>query len=344
MACSRNGKAGLKWGESGFCYTHDGTESGKRRARRQALRQARAAYAHGYRGDVAESPLPSMPPPLLLTKGRPKFRKRRIRTMRYPLALERDYERTLVRFVRSIESEVSKNVIPELPRVLASAGRILPGSVRADAWTDTAVELVQGVRHTFPAMYKVVDFGISQTAGLVQSQNAKQWSSLLSSSLGVNVFQAEPWLEDVMEGFVAGNVSLVQGLAQDTASKVEQAIIRGVQQGRTTDQITRSIMRGSKLEKGVFRKAVNRARLIARDQIGKLNGQLTHFRQTSLGITRYRWRTVQDSRVRALHAEREGRIYKWDKAPEDGHPGEAINCRCWAEPVLEDVLGESGVL
>jgi len=54
--------------------------------------------------------------------------------------------------------------------------------------------------------------------------------------------------------------------------------------------------------------------------------------------THYIWRTVGDGRVRAAHAENEGKIFSWDSPPPTGHPGEDYNCRCTAEPYVQ---GES---
>lgn len=45
----------------------------------------------------------------------------------------------------------------------------------------------------------------------------------------------------------------------------------------------------------------------------------------------YIWRTQGDGKVRSEHAEREGKTFSWDSPPDGGHPGEAPNCRCWAE-------------
>ncbi|MBF0247400.1 MAG: minor capsid protein [Alphaproteobacteria bacterium] len=47
----------------------------------------------------------------------------------------------------------------------------------------------------------------------------------------------------------------------------------------------------------------------------------------------YIWRTVGDGNVRSSHAARDGQVFSWDHPPEGGHPGEAPNCRCRAEPV-----------
>ncbi|MAO54179.1 MAG: hypothetical protein CMM61_00590 [Rhodospirillaceae bacterium] len=49
----------------------------------------------------------------------------------------------------------------------------------------------------------------------------------------------------------------------------------------------------------------------------------------------YIWRTVGDGKVRSSHADRNGKVFSWANPPEGGHPGEAPNCRCWAEEVAD---------
>jgi SPP1 gp7 family putative phage head morphogenesis protein len=91
--------------------------------------------------------------------------------------------------------------------------------------------------------------------------------------------------------------------------------------------------------------AESRANLIARDQVGKLFGQLNEKRQTELGVTGYVWRTVHDNRVRELHEDRDGQHFDWndppEETPDDGHPGTPIQCRCYAEPDLTEIFGEA---
>ena len=94
-----------------------------------------------------------------------------------------------------------------------------------------------------------------------------------------------------------------------------------------------------------------RAKLIARDQIGKLNSDLQQHSQTSAGITRYRWSTSKDYAVRGRpggeyakskedHWELEGTEHEWSTPPkipgiaEHAHPGQRPNCRCIAVPVV----------
>jgi SPP1 gp7 family putative phage head morphogenesis protein len=76
------------------------------------------------------------------------------------------------------------------------------------------------------------------------------------------------------------------------------------------------------------------AQATARDHLLRLNAALTESKLTAIGVTGYVWRTQLDDRVRPHHAEREGKAFRWSGPPDDGHPGEPPNCRCWPEPQI----------
>ena len=84
----------------------------------------------------------------------------------------------------------------------------------------------------------------------------------------------------------------------------------------------------------------SKADLLARDQVLKLNAQITQTRQRQAGISEYRWSASNDERVREYHRELDGSIFRWDDPPitnEDGDrnaPGEDYQCRCVAIPIL----------
>lgn len=62
-------------------------------------------------------------------------------------------------------------------------------------------------------------------------------------------------------------------------------------------------------------------------------GLINQLRQQDLGIERYTWRSQDDAKVRDSHAEYDDQVFRWDEPPASGHPGQAHNCRCVAEPV-----------
>ncbi len=62
-------------------------------------------------------------------------------------------------------------------------------------------------------------------------------------------------------------------------------------------------------------------------------GLINQLRQQDLGIERHIWRSQDDAKVRDSHAEYDDQVFRWDEPPAGGHPGQAHNCRCYAEPV-----------
>lgn len=70
-------------------------------------------------------------------------------------------------------------------------------------------------------------------------------------------------------------------------------------------------------------------------------GLINQLRQEDLGIERYVWVTQGDHKVRFAHAALNGEVFDWDHPSEEGHPGQAPNCRCRATPVpaRQDGLG-----
>ena len=65
-------------------------------------------------------------------------------------------------------------------------------------------------------------------------------------------------------------------------------------------------------------------------------GLINELRQRGLGIRQYVWRSRDDGKVRSSHARYDDQVFSWDDPPEGGHPGHAFNCRCHAEPYVQD--------
>lgn len=139
-------------------------------------------------------------------------------------------------------------------------------------------------------------------------------------------------LTDAVNTAIAANVSLIESIPQQYHQRLEAIILAGFQDGKGYKWIEDEI-------KALGQSTDARARLIARDQMGKLNGRFNELRQQSLGITHYYWSTSNDERVRDRHRRRDGDRIAWDNPPPDGHPGQPIRCRCTPIPDLDDLLG-----
>jgi SPP1 gp7 family putative phage head morphogenesis protein len=132
--------------------------------------------------------------------------------------------------------------------------------------------------------------------------------------------------------FAETNAQLIVGLGQRMAEDIAEIVEDGVVAGSRWETIAGRLARAGQVIE-------SRAALIARDQVGKLLGDINKQRQVNLGVSRYVWRTVRDNRVREEHEALDGDSFEWGSPPSEGHPGEAVNCRCYADPDFSDLLG-----
>lgn len=250
----------------------------------------------------------------------------------YPHALERQWRAAVLDIYRDLEILIESELGKRLERLLIQ-GQVEQGTRLDEDFDDAFTAILNGIKVKFARMWplKRIQSAALDVGYQVSDFNKKQNDKVFRTVLEVDVFRSEPWLRNTMKSFATRNASLITKLSDDTIKNIEQIVFSSVRQGVSFRTVSEELQKKLKLSK-------NRADLIARDQINKLNGQLSMVRQTEMGVTRYRWRTALDERVRQTHAIREGRVYNWTSPPTDGHPGEPINCRCYAEPVITDLL------
>lgn len=130
-----------------------------------------------------------------------------------------------------------------------------------------------------------------------------------------------------VEAATVANVELIKSIPAQSLDRVKTMVLNGAAKGERYETIAKEVMRQMDV-------AESRAKLIARDQMAKLNASITEAKQTALGITEYEWITAGDERVREEHRANNGKVFKWNDPPDTGHPGEDINCRCIARPII----------
>ena len=257
----------------------------------------------------------------------------------YPSAIEREY----VKFLLSVAEKITDEVAKKLPEIQPHFERHLKQDGLSDILSQWLEELLETVLD-FVSNDRI-KATVQRLLNEVQRFNKNQFHKVLKSAYGVNIFVTEPFLMDELALFELENLRLIKSLPTQYVEQLRGKFTEAVRKGRRWEDVAKEMQRD------LPEKLHNRARLIARDQIGKLNGQLTKLRQQNIGVTHYIWRGMLDERERQLHVDREGERFAWDNPPEDGHPGEAILCRCYAEAVFPDaeklaeqknVLGSDG--
>lgn len=151
-------------------------------------------------------------------------------------------------------------------------------------------------------------------------------------------YKTEPWLRESLKIFSTENASLIQSNNMRLLSETQQMVYSSMQAGERHEEIAKKLFARKKNALGhvsPYRKAETRAAIIARDQVSKLNGDLTRIRQEKTGVKKFIWRTAGDGRVRPSHRSFANNIYTWKSGASGILPGQDVLCRCYAEPVLD---------
>lgn len=264
-------------------------------------------------------------------------------TFNNPDSQEREYVRLLLAYSRQLRADANRLLLSRVGEVVDQFNE----EARTDSWIDTLDAIIAelgiaALRATglvvtrLPGMFTAVSrFNERQFKMVVKANTGLTVPPVMEGApsaaiLGVNVFRSEPYLRPLAEGWVRENTDLIKSLPTRLHPELEGIMRRGVMNGTSVKDLKDQL----KARYGV---TDYRATLIAQDQTLKLNADLTRHRLQSVGVTSYVWRSVQDSRVRPEHADRNGQTYTWQKGPSGGlHPGQEVRCRCRAEAIWDD--------
>lgn len=254
-----------------------------------------------------------------------------------PLAQQRRYAKRIKR--RVLEAAmvlVRELLIPHL-EALAEQGSKVATTKVTDAKEIDLGEIMDEISDRYfetwtrKEFVKVVRPVAVEVADFEAQQLNKQLSAALGEAISLDIVGSEPWLQGAIADFTRENVALLKSIPEQFFTDLEKSLSASIADGARWEDMAAEVEE----RYGV---AESRAELIARDQVGKFNGDLNRTRQTDLGITRFVWRTMGDERVRDEHVERNGVSYEWNDPPEGETPGEPIQCRCYAEPDIASAL------
>ncbi len=263
----------------------------------------------------------------MIGQARPR---RRLPRQVVPRAIERAYAALLRDVVGDVRT-ILQPLIDALPSLLSEAET-------AKRFDDAAATrrfnaLMERARHQLRAQMSPVRLEqVTERFGRrIADFQRIQFGRQVKAGLGIDLLGSDRKIRALVDGFVRENVALITNIPERLAGQVEQTISRGMTRGLGVREL------GKSLEKH-FEGEEDRAARIARDQVLTLYGQVNSSRQQELGLTHFVWRTVGDDAVRDEHRERDGETYSWSDPPDGEIPGEPINCRCYAEPVMSDIF------
>jgi len=264
-----------------------------------------------------------------------------------PNSAERDYLRYINKYVKLYIDLMRTGLEEIIPDLKETAGKEMP-QVRMDANVESRV------RKLFDKIQAQLDDSFSDAmlrrwaknmVGNVNRNSKKNTTRAIKAGYKKTgeVPNFEPLMQDgklspYFENVVDENVGLIRSIPLHRLEPFKNQLVAVITKDRSYSEIKKIIIKH-------FGATRARAALIARDQVGKLNGQLNKYRQQQLGAKRYIWRSSADARERKDHRRLNNTVQLWSRPPivnrstgERGHPADDYQCRCWAEMVLEDIL------
>lgn len=272
-----------------------------------------------------------------------------------PDVVERQYRKYLnlyaTTYVRLVRAHL-KELIPELRETASTEKPEEITKIRMDVNVEERIrKLLELAAEQLDALFpvsKLRKWALAMIGGVNRGSKKNIQKSLRTGYKNKKeVPNFEPLMRDgeltpYFQNLVDENVGLIKSIPQEKTAAFKNELVLLITQDANRKTIQEAIDKYVTHAKG-------KPSVIARDQIGKLNGQLNEYRQKQLGGKRYRWRTAKDSRVagnpsgrypkaKPSHWHRDGKVYLWANPPKGGHPGQRVQCRCWAEMILDDIL------
>lgn len=276
---------------------------------------------------------------------------RRARSVGEPRAAIMRMLRTISRRVRAFNAEISRVLLP----AIASQGKASRGSV-VSAPDDGDASIVVATRTdalSNPVLVAALDYlqlwlAAGATEGLASELDrvavgvGRHNEREVGRVLGIN-YRDLVGVGDYLDSFRDKNVALIESLMGQQLVDITKILENGERQGLRVEVLRDQI-------RHKFGVSKSKASLLARDQVLKLNGDITRQRHQNLGIESYIWTTSQDEKVRGNdrndrtnHVVLDGQEFRWDTPPDVGdgrrlHPGQDYQCRCTAAPVLRNLF------
>ena len=257
----------------------------------------------------------------------------------FPDNLVREY----MRITNAYMVILNKVVAEKLPAIRRAIDDDRKESMRMDARQDVMKVIADTMRDIQMEYQRRADlYGlqekIDKLSGMERRRAIKEWKRIVRQTLGIDILEdyyKGEFFDHALKMWTQQNVDLIKTIQQNTLSNIRNKIEEGYRSGWTHVEIAKEIQDAWNDDKRY-------AQFVARDQIAKLNSDITQAQQRDAGVSEYLWQTSGDQRVRERHAELDGKRFSWDDPPvvdlrtgRRGHPGEDYQCRCVSIPIFD---------
>jgi SPP1 gp7 family putative phage head morphogenesis protein len=259
--------------------------------------------------------------------------------LHYPYAVMERYQRDL----QSLAATMAEDYRRQLRKAWRLYGPVtMDGlTVTADASLASQVRIVlTGLGRKWERVYtdrsRAIADRMVNSASNASMAAVKSSLKQLSGGITLKVPTMPATLTDSVKSSIALNVDLIRDIQTQFAQRVKASVLSAIQNGgQGTAEVFEQL---TKIDGMTQRRAKN----IADDQVRKVTTSMNTERLKAAGARQFEWLHSSGSAdPRELHVEYDGQVFSYDDPPvidertgERGFPGQLINCRCVARPVI----------
>lgn len=214
--------------------------------------------------------------------------------------------------------------------------------INSDRLHESMKGTLDGMRSAVSAMGKDRDGGENSLTPLFREAIEAFERNFQSGIAGLAIApELTPEMREELAREYSGNMELdIKNWAMESIRRLRQRVSDNAFKGMRAADLAKALQH----DWGISR---NKARFLARQETSLLMSKFREARYKSAGVSKYRWSSSGDARVRESHAALDGHIFTWDSPPivdpatgRRGHPGEDYGCRCVAIPLIDDEAEE----
>lgn len=267
-------------------------------------------------------------------------------TLNYNVAAQIRYTKALVDLYRGVAAKVEKEVVKlfrtHTAKKFLKKQKII--AARDDTIASQAKILTNAINEKFQKLFDDLSRPLAENmvADATKSSAVNLGSSLkvLSGGLTLNTKSISSGLKEIIKSVTNENASLIVSTGGKYLDQVQQLVMRSITTSNGLDYLVPRM-------KQIAFKTERHARLVALDQTRKAYNQINKQRMMDLGHKKFKWlHSGGGLEPRPSHIAMSGNIYSFDdlpqinkdnpkESPEYGIPGQAINCKCVMQPIIE---------
>lgn len=240
------------------------------------------------------------------------------------------YNAALQRIARAVRKDIDEVIVPLVKQYAPEY--VQDSTPTLDGWVDTIARALQFL------LGKWLSPPARQAAESIASEFVRSQMRVNSRgrrSFGIDVFSNSQQAVDYLEAATFQNAMLITSIPAQYLEQVQNIVMTNMRAGMRPSYIEAQLA-------SQFGITSRRAKMIARDQTAKVQGELNKRKQTAAGFSYFRWVDSHDQRVRHRHREIADKVtefgkgvYAWSDLPlsdkgEPIFPGSDYQCRCIA--------------